>query len=373
MIKRRTFLQHSTLTAVSTTALAACSRKPPTPSEPVSSPAQPFVRWRMATSWPKSLNLTFGAAEQLCQRVSRLTNGRFAITPYAAGEIVSGLEVLPAVEAGTVECGHTASYYYIDRVPALAFATTVPFGLNAQQQQAWLHSGEGLALMQNLYADFGVRNFPGGSTGAQMGGWFKREVNTLADLKGLKMRIPGLGGQVMGRLGMEVQVLLGNQIFDALDGNKLDAAEWVGPYDDEQLGLNRVAPFYYFPGWWEPGTTYEFQVNLAAWQKLPSQYQEAFEVAAAQANCQMLANYDAANGQALQRLLARGTKLREFSPEILQAAENVTFELYEEKASQDPTFKQIYQQWKAFRSQVYQWHRVNELGFVSFAFQTLDS
>ncbi|WP_039895427.1 TRAP transporter substrate-binding protein [Lyngbya sp. PCC 8106] len=371
-MKRRTFLKHSSLAAASTTAIAACTPKPTTESEPASTPAQPFVRWRMATSWPKSLNFTFGTAEQLCQRVSRLTNGRFAITPYAAGEIVSGLEVLAAIEAGTVECGHTASYYYVDRLPALAFATTVPFGLNAQQQNAWLQAGGGLALIQNLYADWGIINFPGGSTGAQMGGWFKTEVDTLDDLKGLKMRIPGLGGQVMARLGMEVQVLPGDQIFDALDQGKLDAAEWVGPHDDEQLGLNRVAPFYYSPGWWEPGTTYEFQVNLAEWQKLPSEYREAFEVAASEAHNQMLANYDAANGQALQRLLFGGTELREFSPEILQAAQNITFELYEDKASQDSTFKQIYQQWKAFRSQVYQWHRVNEFGFVSFPFKTIN-
>ncbi|WP_413168281.1 TRAP transporter substrate-binding protein [Capilliphycus salinus ALCB114379] len=371
-MKRRTFLQRSTLTAVGTAAIAACSREPATESEPVTSPGRPFVRWRMATSWPKSLTFTFGTAEQLCQRVSHLTDGRFAITPFEAGEIAPGLEVLSAVEAGTAECGHTASFYYIERVPALAFGTGVPFGLNAQQQQAWLQSGGGLAALQSLYAELGVRNFPGGSTGGQMGGWFKREVNTLADLKGLKMRIPGLGGEVMARLGMEVRVLSSDQIFDDLDSGKLDAAEWVCPHDDEQLGLNRVAPYYYFPGWWEPGTTYEFQVNLAAWQKLPSQYRAAFEVAAAEANTRMLANYDAANGQALQRLLSRGTQLRQFSPEILQAAQNIAFELYEEKASKDLIFKQTYQQWKAFRSQVYQWHRVSELGFISFASQTLE-
>ncbi len=373
MIKRRQFLQHSSLAAVSTTAIAACRPKPAPQSEAVSTAAQPFIRWRMATSWPKSRHFTFGGAEHLCQRVSHLTNGRFAITPYASGEIVAGSEVLSAIQAGTVECGHTASYFYVNQIPALAFGTTVPFGLNAQQQQAWLYSGGGLALMQNLYADLGVINFPGGNTGAQMGGWFKREVNSLEDLKGLTMRLPGLAGDVITRLGMKVELLPGHQIFDALDQGKIDAAEWVGPHDDEQLGLHLVAPFYYFPGWWEPGTTYEFQVSLAEWEKLPSEYRYAFEVAASEANFLMLTNYDAANGQALQRILSGGTQLREFSLEILQAAQTITFELYEETASQDPTFKEVYEQWKTFRTQIYQWHRINELGFVSFAFKTLDT
>lgn len=325
----------------------------------------------MATSWPKSVDVTFGAVEQMCQMVRAMTDGRFVITPYAAGELAPGLEVLQAVQDGRAECGHTAGYYYVKENPALAFATTVPFGLNAQQQNAWMFYGGGLEMLQKIYADFGVINFPGGSTGTQMGGWFKQMVNTPADLQGRKMRIPGLGGQVMTRLGAEVVVLPGNEIFAALEQGTVDAAEWVGPYDDEKLGLNRVAPFYYYPGWWEPGTTYEFQVNLQQWQELPQAYRDIFQTAAAAANLRMLAHYDAVNGEALKRLVLGGTRLLPYSQEILQAAQQEALALYDDQSAQSPTFKEVYQQWRSFREQIYQWHRVNELGFSSFVINTV--
>ncbi|WP_346289257.1 ABC transporter substrate-binding protein [Sphaerothrix gracilis] len=326
----------------------------------------PLVQWRMATSWPKSLDIVFGSVDAICRHVSTVTDGRFTITPYAADEIVAGLNVMDAVAAGTVECGHTASYYYIDKTPALAFATTVPFGLNAQQQIAWLMSAGGLESIQRLYADYGIINFPAGSTGAQMGGWFKQQINSVTELQGLKMRIPGLGGQVMERLGIDVRVLAGNEIFEQLEQNLIDAAEWVGPYEDEKLGLNRIAPYYYYPGWWEPGTTYEVQINLSAWQQLPLEYQEALRSAALESHTLMLAKYDAANGESLQRLIMSGTSLLPYSPEILRAAKQEAFALYEDTASQDADFRKIYTQWRTFRAEIYGWNQANELSLAQF-------
>jgi TRAP-type mannitol/chloroaromatic compound transport system substrate-binding protein len=322
----------------------------------------------MATSWPKSLEIAFGTAAKICQLVSLMTNGRFAITPYAAGELVSGLEVLDAVSSGTVACGHTASYYYTDRNPALGFGTSVPFGLNAQQQNAWLYSGGGLEMMHELYADFGIINFPAGNTGAQMGGWFQRPIQSVADLQGLKMRIPGLGGQVMARLGVETQTLAGDEIFTALASGNIDAAEWVGPHEDERLGLHKIASYYYYPGWWEPGTTYELQVNRDRWEKLPQEYREILKAATTTANMDMLARYESANGQALHRLLMRNIQLKKYSPEILQAALREAFELYTETASRDATFKKVYERWQSYRQQVLQWHQINELSFSRFTF-----
>jgi len=289
------------------------------------------------------------------------------ITPFAGGELVPGLQVLDAVQSGTVQCGHTASYYYVGKNPALAFGTTVPFGLTAQQQNAWLYNAGGLEAMQKLYADFNIINFPAGNTGAQMGGWFKRQINTISDLKGLKMRIPGLGGKVMASLGVNVQVLPGGEIFLALDRGALDAAEWVGPYDDEKLGLNKAAQYYYYPGWWEPGPSFDLLVNRSEWQKLPKEYQEILKTAAYESNLGMLAKFDALNGQALQRLVDGGTQLTAYSPEIMQAAQKAAFELYEQSASQDGTFRQIYEDWQKFRDQVYGWNRINELSFSNFA------
>lgn len=363
-MKRRHFLGNTVIGATSATALGACGQAKT--GSVAQSNSQPMVRWRMATSWPKTLDTIYGGADTVCKRVGEMTDGRFTIIPFQAGEIVPGLQVLDAVQAGTVECGHTAGYYYIGKNPALGFGTSVPFGLNAQQQNAWLYHGGGLAAMQKIYANFNVINFPAGNTGVQMGGWFKREIKSLADLKGLKMRIPGLGGDVMSRLGVNVQVLPGGEIYLALDRGAIDAAEWAGPYDDEKLGLHKAAQFYYYPGWWEPGPTLDVQVNLKAWQKLPKEYQEIFKNAAMDANMNMLAQYDALNREALQRLVQGGTKLVAYSQEIMQAAQKAAFELYEENAGKDATFKEVYQQWKTFREQVFQWNKVNELSFANF-------
>ncbi|MCB0062948.1 MAG: ABC transporter substrate-binding protein [Caldilineaceae bacterium] len=327
----------------------------------------PELTWDMPTSWPTALDTIFGGATTFAETVSALTGGRFTINARAAGEVAPGTEVLNVVEEGAFPIGHTASYYYVGKSPVTAFGTAVPFGLTAQQQNAWLYDGGGLELMQEIYARrFNVIQFPAGNTGVQMGGWFRKEINTVADLQGLKMRIPGLGGQVMARLGVTVQTLPGGEIFQALQTGAIDAAEWVGPYDDEKLGLNKAAQFYYYPGWWEPGPTLEVEVNLDQWNDLPEFYQEVIRVSAYVANMTMLARYDARNNDALGRLLESGVELRAYSDEILSAAEEASFALYNELAEQDEDFATVFEQWQAFRERIYAWHNINEGSFARY-------
>lgn len=328
----------------------------------------PRIRWRMATSWPRSLDTIFGGAETVAKRVSEMTDGRFQITAFPAGEIAPALAILDVVQQGNVECGHTASYYYVGKNPATAFDTALPFGFDAKQQNAWLYFGGGLEAMQKLFADFNIINFPAGNTGAQMGGWFKKEIEGPNDIRGLKFRIPGLGGQVMARLGANVQNIPGGEIFLALDRGAIDAAEWVGPYDDEKLGLNKAARFYYYPGWWEPGPGLSTYVNLDQWKRLPKEYQEVFKSASAEANITMLSEYDAKNGPALARLTGSGTQLRPYPRTVLTAAEAAANSLYDELSRGDATYRSIYNNWRAFRTQVRRWNSVNELSYANFAF-----
>jgi TRAP-type mannitol/chloroaromatic compound transport system substrate-binding protein len=374
-MQRRHLITSLTQGAIAATGVAivgGCQQASNTTTGSTDTTNLPTVNWQMATSWPVSLETIFGGAQILAERVKVLTNGKFIIEPRAAGEIAPGLEVLNVVSQGAVQAGHTASYYYIGKSPALAFGTTVPFGLTAQQQSAWLYEGGGLAKLQEIYAKkFNVIQFPAGNTGTQMGGWFRREVKTINDLKGLKMRIPGLGGQVMAKLGVTVQTLPGGEIFQALQTGAIDAAEWVGPYDDEKLGLNKVAKYYYYPGWWEPGATLEAQVNLDEWKKLPPAYQTAFQTAAFEANTIMLARYDARNNEALGRLLASGTQVRPYSPEILAAAEKASFALYDEFAAKDTDFQGVYEPWKQFRERIYAWNNLNEGSFTRYSYGKL--
>ncbi len=364
-MKRRKFINRAAIGTTTAVAITACAQNTNN-STTTQDKSLPNIRWQMAASWPKSLDTIYGGAVTVCDRVKAMSGGRFQIEPFAAGEIVPGLEVMEAVQNGTVQCGHTASYYYIGQNPALAFATSVPFGLTASQHNAWLYQGGGLAAMQKIYSDFNIINFPAGNTATQMGGWFKRKVTSLSDLKGLKMRIPGLGGQVMSRLGVNVQVLAGGEVFLALERGAIDAAEWVGPYDDEKLGLNKAARYYYYPGWWEPGPTLEVQVNKKAWAKLPREYQEILKTAAIEANVIMAAKYDVLNGEALDRLIASGTQLEVYSTEIMETAREAAFDLYAENARKDSTFKEVYEQWNKFRQQILKWNKINELSFINF-------
>lgn len=334
----------------------------------------PAVEWQMATSWPVSLETLFGGAKLFADRVAAMTDGKFKITPRAAGELAPGLEVLNVVSQGAVPCGHTASYYYVGKSPVMGFGSSLPFGFTAQQQNAWLYEGGGLKQLQDLYASkFNVVQFPAGNTGAQMGGWFRKEISSINDLQGLKMRIPGLGGQVMGKLGVTVQTLPGGEIFQALQTGAIDAAEWVGPFDDEKLGLNKVAQFYYYPGWWEPGTTLEVQINLDEWKKLPPEYQAAVETAAYEANMVVLSRYESQNNEALQRLVQGGVQLRQYSNEIMAAAEKASFELYDEFAGKDADFKTVFDSWKQFRDRVYAWNKLNEGSFERFTYDQIQS
>lgn len=327
----------------------------------------PLIKWRMASSFPKSLDTIWNVAPQLAQRVEELTDGKFQIRPFAAGEIVPGLGVLDAVQAGTVECGHTASYYYVGKDASFAFDTTLPFGLTARQQNAWLYFGGGLEMMRELFKTYNIINFPGGNTGTQMGGWFRKEVKSLADLKGLKMRIPGFGGKIMAELGAVPQTIAGNDIYPALEKGAIDAAEWVGPHDDEKLGFYKVAKFYYYPGFWEPGPTLSFYVNLDQWNKLPKEYKSAFEVAAAEANLLMAAKYDAQNPAALNRLIKSGAQLRIYPKDMLDAANTVAEKLYAEEAAKNPRFKKIFDSWSRFRNDQRNWFKVAENTMASFS------
>jgi TRAP-type mannitol/chloroaromatic compound transport system substrate-binding protein len=351
---------------------AAQGTSQPAAQAPAQGQAQPSLQWDMATSWPISLDTIFGGAQVFADRVGAMTSGKFAIRPRAAGELAPGLQVLDVVSQGAVPIGHTASYYYVGKTPITAFDTALPFGLNAQQQNAWLYEGGGLSKLQELYAkNFNIIQFPAGNTGVQMGGWFRKEIQTVADLQGLKMRIPGLGGQVMTKLGVTVQAIAGGEIFQALQTGAVDAAEWVGPYDDEKLGFNKVAQFYYYPGWWEPGPSLEVEINLNKWNELPKEYQEIVKTAAFEANLTMLARYDAKNHEALKRLVDAGVKLTPYSPEIMEAAEKASFQLYDEFAAKDADFKALFEPWKEFRTGVYEWHKINETGFTSYVFSKL--
>jgi TRAP-type mannitol/chloroaromatic compound transport system substrate-binding protein len=326
----------------------------------------------MATSWPAALDTILGGAQTFADRVSAMSGGQFTISPRSAGEIAPPLEVLNVVSQGAVPCGHTASYYYVGRSPVMGFGASLPFGLTPQQQNAWLYEGGGLDKLQEFYArQFNVIQFPAGNTGAQMGGWFRREIASVSDLAGLKMRIPGLGGQVMSKLGVTVQTLPGGEIFQALQTGAIDAAEWVGPYDDEKLGLNKVAQYYYYPGWWEPGSTLEVQINLDQWNQLPEVYQQIVRTAAFEANTEMLSRYETRNNEALQRLVDGGVQLREYSAEIMTAAQEATFDLYDEFAASDADFKAIYDDWRGFRDRIYAWNQLNQGAFERFVYSNL--
>jgi len=330
----------------------------------------PEVKWRLASSFPKSLDTIYGAAEVMAKRVSEATGGKFQIRVFAAGEIVPGLQVLDAVQAGTIEMGHTACYYYVGKDPTFAFDTSIPFGLNGRQQNAWMFHGGGLELMREFFKDYNCVNIPCGNTGAQMGGWFRKEIKTVEDLSGLKFRIGGFAGQVLQKLGVVPQQIAGGDIYPALEKGTIDAAEWVGPYDDEKLGFNKVAKYYYYPGWWEGGPQLSALVNIAKWGELTPEYKAILEAACAEANTWMVAKYDAQNPAALRKLVSGGTQLRAFPKAIMEAALAAANELYAETSAKNPKFKKIYDNWVKFRDEEYVWFRYAENTFDNFMVTT---
>jgi TRAP-type mannitol/chloroaromatic compound transport system substrate-binding protein len=337
-------------------------------SAPSMAQALPNIRWRCASSFPKSLDTIYGGAEVLSKRVAAITGGKFQISVHGAGELVPAFGTVDAVQQGSIECTHTAAYYFVGKNRAFGFETTIPFGMNQRQQNAWIYYGGGLDLVREFMREYNIINFPGGNTGVQMGGWFRREVKTVADLKGLKMRIAGLGGEVMARLGAVPQQLAGGDIYPALEKGTIDAAEWVGPYDDEKLGFYKIAPHYYYPGWWEGNSMYSFYVGTKAWESLPKEYQAAFEAAAAEVNVDMMAEYDFKNPPALRRLVGNGVKLHAYTPELMRAAQDAAFDLYAEESAKNPAFKKLFTSWDKFRTDVQLWHRFAEHTFASFVY-----
>ncbi len=320
---------------------------------------RPTVRWRMAALYPRSLDTCYGATEQMCKRVGELTDGKFSITLHPPGDLVPPLQVLDAVSAGTVEAGQVSGTFYFGKNPALMFESGLPFGMNARQQTAWLYEGGGLKEVQKVFAQFGCHSVPCGNFGTQMGGWFRKEIKSLKDLEGLKMRIGGFGGQVISRLGVVPQMIPGGDLYAALEKGVIDAAEFVGPYDDEKLGLARVSQYYYSPGWWEGGSAQVSAVaNKKAWDALPKDYQTAYEAAAFEANMRQLALYDAKNPDAIKRILASGVKLRWFPKDVLDAAYDMTQTMLEEISAKDAFFKSIYQHYRGFLEKQSSWYRV---------------
>jgi TRAP-type mannitol/chloroaromatic compound transport system substrate-binding protein len=331
----------------------------------------PALKWRLTASWPKSLDTLFGACEDFSKRVAEITDNKFQIQVFAAGEIVPGLQVLDAVQNGTVEMGNTAGYYYWGKDPSFALATAIPFGLNARQQDSWQLRGGGMELLDTLFADFGCYGLPMGNTGAQMGGWFRKEINTVADLNGLKFRIGGFAGNVIKRLGVVPQQVAPGDIYAALEKGTIDAVEWIGPYDDERLGFHKIAKYYYYPGWWEGGAAGHLLINRGKWDSLSKTYQAIVTASAREAGLRVTAKYDLVNPPAMKRLIAAGVQLRAFSPEIMDASFKAANETYAELANANPRFKKIFDSLMAFSQDSYSWWQVAELCFELFQVKTL--
>ena len=355
-MKRRDFIKVTGMGVAGAATMAA----------PAIAQATPEIKWRMTTSWPKSLDTLHGGAEMMAKAVAEATDNKFQIQTFAAGEIVPGLQVLDAVQNGTVEMGHTATYYYFGKDPTFTFGCAIPFGPNMRINQAWYTLGGGKELLNEFFKSYNVTSLLAGNTGCQMGGFFRKEINTVDDLKGLKFRIGGYAGRVKQKLGCVPQQLAGGDIYPALEKGTIDAAEWVGPYDDEKLGLHKVAPHYYYPGWWEGGPMLLSLVNLDKWNALPKYYQSVLEHAGHYANNWMMAKYDQVNPQALRKLLSSGTKLHAFPPAVMEASFKAAKELNSEVAATNPNFKKVYDSLTAFSNNGYQWFQVAEVGFDSF-------
>ena len=354
-MERRSFVHSAGLAGILATGVA-----------PAVVHAQANMRWRLTSGFPKTLDTIFGAADTFAKKVGELSGGKFQITTHAAGELVPMPGLVDAVQAGTVEMGHTAPYYYFGKNDAFALGCAIPFGLNSRQMTAWMYDGNGLKLMREFYSGYNIISFPMGNTGAQMGGWYRKEIKTVEDMKGLKFRVGGFAGKVTGRLGAVSQNIPGGEIYQALEKGTIDAAEWVGPYDDQKLGLNKVAPIYHFPGWWEGGPQLDLYVNTKAYAGLSAEYKAIIECAAAYAHTEMQAKYDARNPAALKSLVAGGARLVPFPNPVLAAAFKESMALYSEVSASNPAFKKIYDDYASFRREANLWFRFTEARFDSF-------
>jgi len=328
--------------------------------------AQAAIRWRLASSFPKSLDTIYGAAEGMAKRVHEATGGKFQISVHAGGELMPALGVLDGVQAATIEMAHTAPYYFFGKNEAFALGTAIPFGLNARQITAWYLDGNGSKLMNEFYSNYNLTSFIGGNTGSQMGGWFRKEVKSLADIKGLKFRIGGFGGRVFSAIGGVPQMIPGGEIYQALEKGTIDAAEWVGPYDDEKLGFQKVAPFYAYPGWWEGGAQLEFYINSKALGALSAEYKAILESACVESGQVMMAKYDNRNPAALKKLVGGGAKLFRFPKDTMEAAFKASEQIYAELNDKNPAWKKIYADYANFRRDSNLWMRFSEAGFDDF-------
>ncbi|MBI4829473.1 MAG: TRAP transporter substrate-binding protein DctP [Nitrospinae bacterium] len=319
----------------------------------------------MATSWPPGFPVFQTGMEQFAARVKEMSGGRLSIRVYAGGELIPPLEVFDAISAGTVEMGHSASYYWAGKAPELQLFTTSPFGLTAQQFNAWFYHGGGLELMHEMYKPYNIITFPSCNTGVQMGGWFNRKIERIEDFNGLKMRIPGLGGRVVAKAGVNVVLMAAGELYTALERGTIDALEWVGPYHDLKLGFYRAAKYYYYPGWHEPGTMLELMVNLKAWESLPKDLQMIVEAAAAQSNLLGLAEFDAKNGEALNELVnTYKAQVLKFPDEVLKTLHGYAREVLEEEAAKSPGQRKVYDAFRAFAGRVEPWTRMSERAFM---------
>jgi TRAP-type mannitol/chloroaromatic compound transport system substrate-binding protein len=354
-MKRRQFLHVAGLAAAATTI-----------AKPAIAQSNPEMKWRLTASWPKSLDIGYGACETFARLVAEATDNQFQIQVFAAGEIIPGLQALDSVSNGTVEACHTAAYYYIGKDPTFALFCAVPFGLNQRQHYAWFYDGDGMKLMNEFGKRFNIYSLPGGGTGCQMGGWFRKEIKEVADLNGLKFRIGGFAGMTIKKLGGIPQQIAAGDIYPALERGTIDAAEWVGPYDDEKLGFSKVAKYYYYPGWWEGSETNHFMINLEKWNQLPKRYQTIITTAAAYANTELTAKEDARNPGAVRRLISSGVELRAFSQPIMEASLKASNEVNAETAATNADFKRVLESMQNFRNDEYFWWQVAEYSYDTF-------
>jgi TRAP-type mannitol/chloroaromatic compound transport system substrate-binding protein len=350
-MQRRSFVQHAGLAGILSMGAAPAVH------------AQTAVRWRLASSFPKSLDTIYGAAEVFARKVNEMSGGKFQISVHAGGELMPPFGVVDGVQNGTVEMAHTAPYYFVGKDETFAIGCAIPFGLNSRQMTAWMYEGNGLKLMREFYAKYNIISFPGGNTGAQMGGWFRKPLKSLEDMKGLKMRIGGFAGKVIERLGAVPQNIPGGEIYQALEKGTIDAAEWVGPYDDQKLGFHKVAPFYHFPGWWEGGPQLDFFINQKAYDALSAEHKAMVEAAASHAHIEMQARYDAHNPAALKQLVAAKTQLVQMPKTVMDAAFKASMDIYSELNDKNPSWKKVYTDYAKFRAEQNLWFRFTEATF----------
>ncbi|MFT0533238.1 TRAP transporter substrate-binding protein [Castellaniella hirudinis] len=356
-MQRRAFLKKAGLGAVAGTAAVAA---------PALAQSSPEISWKMTSTYSPTTPALYTTAQLFCSMVSDLTDGRFNIRLYPVGELVPGFGVLDAVGNRTVECGQTASYYYYGKDPSLCFDTAVPFGLNVRQMNAWMYEGDGLKLMRELFAPYGIINFPFGNTGTQMGGWYRKEINSVEDLKGLKMRTAGFAGEVLSRMGVVPQQISTGDIYPALEKGALDAVEFVGPLDDEKLGFQKVAKYYYYPGWWEGSAQVSLYVNDKAYAELPKAFQAVVDVASRAASTHLVEYYDNNNPDALRRLIAGGAVLKSFPRDVMDASFKVSNEVYKEFCDKNAGFKKIFDNYMGFRDNIVPWFRVAEGSYDNY-------